>query len=484
MPRVNREAPKETHIQSVLFPKDEWTKEESEKWLKDHDFYTDGFDESEKFYRWRQYDPSDDFEYRNEEHKSENKKFYFVYGFLKKNEKKGEVKMEMKKQGIFFRKLEDKKEVAIDIVGVIGWDVWYPQLKDMLEKIEDGIESVIFNIYSPGGDIWEGNAIVNQIASLKQKTVARVQVAASMATIIALACQKRIMAANGRWLVHNPWTIVQGDAEVMEKRAKELRDCEQEAAEFYAKRTGKTKEEMLKLMSEERWLTAKEAKEFGFIDEIENPFNEAEFANVKAELEAKGLFPKALINEDQKQDVVEEKKEVKNENSTAEFSEASGETNVKQSSPSSNASGEDQKANDGEGAFERGVAAGKALAERERAEELKNLQAQIESRNKLIREFQSAKDKLEAELKKEIEAHKVECKKLQNEIENLRASLAEANNRLCKLLNGALAFSPDTDEVHSISPNTWEEALKACNGDYVKARRLYPQVWSHIMNKK
>lgn len=60
MPEVKRQAPAgEQHVQSVIFVKEghDWTEESCRTWLKDHDYYTDGLDEADTEYRWRQYDP-------------------------------------------------------------------------------------------------------------------------------------------------------------------------------------------------------------------------------------------------------------------------------------------------------------------------------------------------------------------------------------------------------------------------------------------
>jgi len=69
MPKVGREAPNEEHTQSVVFEKDAgWTEESSKKWCEEHDYYTDGFDETKTQYRYRQYDPDyEKFDYRKQE---------------------------------------------------------------------------------------------------------------------------------------------------------------------------------------------------------------------------------------------------------------------------------------------------------------------------------------------------------------------------------------------------------------------------------
>src|SRR4030042_741408 len=69
MPKVGREAPNEEHTQSVVFEKSAgWTEESSKKWCEEHDYYTDGFDETKTQYRYRQYDPDyEKFDYRKQE---------------------------------------------------------------------------------------------------------------------------------------------------------------------------------------------------------------------------------------------------------------------------------------------------------------------------------------------------------------------------------------------------------------------------------
>jgi len=199
------------------------------------------------------------------------------------------------KQGISLRAMAgDASEAVIDIVGVIGWDVGFAQLRDIISGLPEGIERVVFDIYSPGGDVWDGNAMIHEIGNIKAETVAKVRVAASMATLIAVACDRREMASNGRWLVHNPWTMAVGDADELEKRAVELREAEKEAAEFYAQRTGTDVDAISALMEEEVWIRAERAQELGFVHDIIDPFNVAAFAAVREEMMSAGKWPQAL----------------------------------------------------------------------------------------------------------------------------------------------------------------------------------------------
>ncbi|OGN89764.1 MAG: hypothetical protein A2Y88_07095 [Chloroflexi bacterium RBG_13_48_10] len=89
MPKVGREAPNEEHTQSVVFEKSAgWTEESSKKWCEEHDYYTDGFDETKNKFRYRQYEPDyEKFDYRNNE--IEKGSISLVLG-IPKNKAKGD----------------------------------------------------------------------------------------------------------------------------------------------------------------------------------------------------------------------------------------------------------------------------------------------------------------------------------------------------------------------------------------------------------
>ena len=354
--------------------------------------------------------------------------------------KEGEKDMNMK-QGIFMREIKaESKQAVIDVIGVIGWEVYYPEMRDMIKSVPDAIEDVIFEIYSPGGSVWEGNAIIQAIGEMKQHTTAHIQLAASMATLIAVACDDRSMAANGRFLVHFPFAGLEGDAEAMEKRAKELRDCEKEMSAFYSQRTGQKEEDITKLMSEERWLTADESKEMGFIQTINDPFDKAAFDSVRSEIQASGKWPVALINKEENKndaDTAGSKKKTDGESGIPD--KPTGETETSEHS-------EDYKA---------GIADGDAQAAvrvaAESAEMLAENKKEIEKKDGLLSKMQGERDSGLAR------------------IATLQDSLKESKEKMDKLLAGGMTFAADIE--------TWEKAMSASGGDYTEARRTYPEVY-------
>jgi len=375
------------------------------------------------------------------------------------------------KQGIFMRALvSDSTEATIDIIGVVGWEANYEKLRTMLRAIPESIKRVVFDIYSPGGDVWEGNGIVQEIGELGKhvETVARVQVAASMATLIAVACQKRSIAANGRFLIHNAWAGVQGDAAEMEKMAQTLRDCEQEAAKFYAQQTGGKAEDMLALMAEERWMMPDETMKLGFVQEISDPFKVEEYEDVKQEIVAAGKWPKALADMPP-----EPLKGGADGSTTTQGTQLDAATEPSKPVVPANA-GAAKTYEQGKAEAELEMSKKLALlqdagtsAELEVAQlkvRIEEVQAEGETalaeRDTLIRQYQSEKDRAISEAKANAES-------LNRTIEELRTALGDANARLAKLLGGSLAFSPAPYE-------TWEEALASEGGDYEKAAKRDP----------
>jgi ATP-dependent protease ClpP protease subunit len=135
-----------------------------------------------------------------------------------------------------------------------------------------GCSELRVRVSSPGGDFFEGLAIYNAIARFEAaKKVCSVDgLAASIASVIALACDHRVTAANAQWMVHNARTPhAAGESGDMRKLAERLDQASALMAETYAKRTGKPLDEVKAWMAEERWFTAAEAKDSGLSHETE-----------------------------------------------------------------------------------------------------------------------------------------------------------------------------------------------------------------------
>ena len=126
-------------------------------------------------------------------------------------------------------------------------------------------------INSVGGSVTEGLAIANAIKRHKGGVTAHVDgLAASMATVIAVSADETVMADNGIFMVHEPWSVGQGTADDLRAEADVLDKMKKSLVRSYTKKTGMDDEEVEELMRAETWMNAQEALAYGFIDYIED----------------------------------------------------------------------------------------------------------------------------------------------------------------------------------------------------------------------
>jgi len=157
----------------------------------------------------------------------------------------------------------------ISIYDEIGmWGVTAKQFISDLKALGD-VKDITVSINSPGGSVFDGLAIYNVLrASGANITVKVMGIAASIASIIAMAGKKIVMPENSFMMIHNPLNIVKGNADDMREMADILDKVGSSLVATYVARTGKSEEEVKALMDAETLMTATEAKEFGFADEV------------------------------------------------------------------------------------------------------------------------------------------------------------------------------------------------------------------------
>lgn len=125
-------------------------------------------------------------------------------------------------------------------------------------------------INSPGGDVVEGNTIFNALTRHKGGVTIHIDgLAASMASVIAMAGAPVIMADNALLMIHNPWTVGSGDSKDLRKAADVLEKIQENIVSSYEKKTGLERAEIQRMMDEETWLNATQAVEAGFADLVE-----------------------------------------------------------------------------------------------------------------------------------------------------------------------------------------------------------------------
>jgi len=131
---------------------------------------------------------------------------------------------------------------------------------------------ITVRINSPGGSVFDGIAIYNALRHHKAHIHVRIEgLAASIASVIAMAGDTIHMAANALMMIHNPFGWVGGDAEELRKVADMLDKTTEVIAQTYAANSGLEVREIISLMNDETWFTATEAQGHGLVDVVEEP---------------------------------------------------------------------------------------------------------------------------------------------------------------------------------------------------------------------
>ncbi len=170
-------------------------------------------------------------------------------------------------------KIQAKDDSAeISIFGDIGMSWWGDSITAAdFKKDFDAIKnkaSIKVLINSPGGDVFDGIAIYNIIASERAKVSVEVlALAASAASIIALAGSSLKIDTGGFFMIHNPWTWAAGSADDLRESADLLDKIGGELVNIYEAQSDLSAKEIKDFMDEDKWFTADEAIEAGFADE-------------------------------------------------------------------------------------------------------------------------------------------------------------------------------------------------------------------------
>ena len=168
-----------------------------------------------------------------------------------------------------------EKQAELLIYDMIGKDYYGDgstvEAKKFIKDLKNlgDIDDLSIRINSPGGSVFEGNAIFNALKAHKAaKTVYIDGLAASMASIIAMVGDKIIMPENALMMIHNPWALAIGDDREMTKMSALLKKMKDSAVSVYSERSGQSSETVASMMDDETWMTASEALALGFCDEM------------------------------------------------------------------------------------------------------------------------------------------------------------------------------------------------------------------------
>ena len=137
------------------------------------------------------------------------------------------------------------------------------------EELESGEGDITVWINSPGGSVVAAAEIYTMLCDYKGKVTVKIDaLAASAASVVAMAGDRVLMSPVGVLMLHDPMTVAAGNASDMEKAISTLNEIKESIINAYARKTGLSHNKISQLMSDETWLSAKKALSLGFIDEI------------------------------------------------------------------------------------------------------------------------------------------------------------------------------------------------------------------------
>lgn len=155
-------------------------------------------------------------------------------------------------------------EIGGGFFGGISAKQFADDLKDLGK-----IDTLNVRVNSPGGDVFEGLAIFNQLKRHPANVIIDVDsLAASIASVIVMSGDTINMAKNAMIMIHDPFAISAGTADDLRRQADLMDTVKGTLVQTYADRTGMDAAELSNLMTAETWMTADEAKANGFVDNV------------------------------------------------------------------------------------------------------------------------------------------------------------------------------------------------------------------------
>ena len=164
---------------------------------------------------------------------------------------------------------------VLDIEGPIAEESWWGDecsSREFVKALKD-VGNVTVHINSPGGDVMAGAEIYSALREHSLNGRGRVTVivtalAASAASVVAMAGDEILISPVAYMMIHNPWSMAVGDAKEMRKTAKTLDEITEGLITAYQQRTGKSRDQLKRMLENETWMSAQTCVDEGFADGV------------------------------------------------------------------------------------------------------------------------------------------------------------------------------------------------------------------------
>ena len=176
-----------------------------------------------------------------------------------------------------FRILVSKAQTEADMViyGSIG-DSWWEdaavsadQFGKELDKLPSSVTKINLRLNSPGGSVFDGVAIFNRLKQHKATVNVFIDgIAASIASIIAMAGDKIYMGEGSQMMIHKPLTMTWGNRDAHDKSINVLDGIENQMIGIYSRKTGQNRADIQNMLSDDYWMSPEKAVSLGFATDI------------------------------------------------------------------------------------------------------------------------------------------------------------------------------------------------------------------------
>lgn len=208
---------------------------------------------------------------------------------------------------------EDVESRTLILDGVIAGESWFddditPQM--FFDELHAGNGDIEVFINSPGGDCVAASQIYTMLNEYKGNVTIKIDgLAASAASVVAMAGNKTLMSPTSIMMIHNPFTYAEGDVEEFEKAIAMLEEVKESIINAYELKSGLSRAKISHLMDAETWLNAGKALELGFIDGVMTTKNETKTPDEDEEDETDEITETAEDPESDEDDDDEDEKE-------------------------------------------------------------------------------------------------------------------------------------------------------------------------------
>jgi ATP-dependent protease ClpP protease subunit len=201
----------------------------------------------------------------------------------------------------------------IDMYDIIGEGLYTQGVT--LNYVSNGLKKankgdVVVNINSAGGDMFEGLAIYNLLKEYEGRVTVKIMgMAASAASIIAMAGDDIEIGESAFFMIHNAWSVAIGNKNDFTKAADDFAKFDDAMALIYSKKTGKDYDEIVSMMDDETWISGKDSVDMGFATSL---LDDDDISEVDSDKSAKALrkidtaLAKAGVTRSERRDLLKE----------------------------------------------------------------------------------------------------------------------------------------------------------------------------------